>query len=68
MTLFGVVLSSIVNEIIKTVSSVLFFLRKDFEHKKARKRKANDFHPLRSFCAREKLLPLLFSVRLFLFC
>ena len=36
----------------------LFFLRKNFNHKNAPKRKTNNFHPLRSFCARENLLPL----------
>ena len=30
--------------------------------------KTNDFHPLRVFCPRENLLPLFFSVCLFLFC
>ena len=35
--------------------------------KKAPKRETNNFHPLRSFCAREKL-PLLVSACLFLFC
>ena len=37
-----------------------FFLRNDFEHKKASKCKTNDFLPLRSFCVCQKLLPLLF--------
>ena len=46
----------------------LFFLRKDFERKKAPKRKTKDFHPLRTLCASKTLLPLLLSVRLFLFC
>ena len=46
----------------------LFFLQKGFERKKAPKPKANDFQSLRSFCAREKLLPLLFFVCLILFC
>ena len=44
------------------------FLRKGFKRTKMTKRKANDFHLLRSFCVREKLLPFLFSVSLFLFC
>ena len=39
----------------------LFFLRKDFEHKKAPKRLLEVF-------VHKKLLPLLFFVRLFLFC
>ena len=47
---------------------VVFFLRKDFECKKVPKRKINGFHPLRSFCAREIFLPLLFIVCLILFC
>ena len=48
----------------------LFSLRKDFERKKNSKpnRKTYNFYPLRSFCAREKILSLLFFTRLFLFC
>ena len=34
----------------------------------APKCKTNDFHPLRSFCVHEKLLPLLFFICLILFC
>ena len=61
--------SGIIYEVIRTISSLLiFFLRKDFERKKSTQTYSNDFHPLSSFCAREKLLPLLFSVCLFLFC
>ena len=45
-----------------------FFLRKDFGRTKNTKRKTNSIHPLRSFCAHEKLLPLLISVCLILFC
>ena len=41
----------------------LFFLRKDFEHTKS----TNNFHPLRSFYARKKPLPLSFFICLFLF-
>ena len=44
-----------------------FFYRKVLSVKKATKRKTHDFHPLRSFCAL-KMLPLLFFVRVFLFC
>ena len=36
--------------------------------KKAPNRETNNLHPLKSFCAREKLLPLLVSVCLVLFC
>ena len=36
--------------------------------KKALKSKTNNFHSLRTFCAREELLPLLISIRLFLVC
>ena len=46
----------------------LFFLRKDFARTKCTRHKTSDFHPLRSFFACEKLLPLLFSVCLILFC
>ena len=50
--------SSIVNEVIKTISKLFFiylfiFLRKDFEVKKAPKRKINNFPPSRSFSARK---------------
>ena len=65
LTLTSLFLSSIVFEVIRTIS---IFLRKKFERKKALKRKTSDFHPLKSFCAREKLLHSLFFVRLFLFC
>ena len=30
---------------------LFIYLKNDFEHKKAPKRKTNDFHPLRRFCA-----------------
>ena len=55
--LIGVYVSSIIFEIIRAIS---IFLRKTFELKKALKRKTNDFHPLRSFFACKRLLPLLF--------
>ena len=45
-----------------------FFLRKDFARTKSTKRKPNDIHPLRGFCTHEKVLPLLISVCLILFC
>ena len=64
----GVHISSVVFEAIRTISSLVFFIRKNIERKKAIKRKTNDFQLLRRFCACEKLLPLLFFVRLFLFC
>ena len=35
------------------------FYEKISSVKEAPKRKASDFHPLRSFCARKKLLPFL---------
>ena len=44
-----------------------FFLRTNFECKKAPKFKTNGFHFLKSFCECEKLVPLLFFVRLFVF-
>ena len=46
----------------------LFFLRKDFEGKKAPKCRINNSHLLKSFCANKKLLPFLFGVCLILFC
>ena len=55
--LIGVCVSSIAFKVIRTIS---IFLRKTFELKKALKRKTNDFHPLRSFFACKRLLPLLF--------
>ena len=65
----GVHASSIVNEVSGQFRVCLFFLRKDFEReKKTPKQKTNDFHPLWSFCARKKLLLLLFFIRSFLFC
>ena len=60
---------SIVFEIIRVILGLLIvFYEKILSIEKATKRKTKDFHPLRSFCASEKLLPLLFNVRLFLFC
>ena len=47
---------------------LIVFYEKILSIEKATKRKTKDFHPLRSFCASKKLLPLLFNVRLFLFC
>ena len=48
------------------------FLRRNFERKKSTKTQNKRFPPsqklLRSFCARKKLLPLLFFVHLILFC
>ena len=44
-----------------------FFLRKDFACTKSIKRKTNDFYPLKIFCA-QKIVALLFSVCLILFC
>ena len=49
MTLFGVVLSSIVNEIIKTVSSVLFFYEKILSIKKHESAKQTIFTLLEVF-------------------
>ena len=49
MTLFGVVLSSIVNEIIKTVSSVLFFYEKILSIKKHESAKQTIFTFLEVF-------------------
>ena len=46
----------------------LVFYEKVLNPQKAPKSKTNNLHPLRSFCARKKLLPLLFSVYLILFC
>ena len=45
-----------------------FFDEKISRARKAQKRKTNDFYPLKILCVLEKLLPLLFSVNLFLFC
>ena len=60
---------SIVFEIIRVILGLLIvFYEKILSIEKATKRKTKDFHPLRSFCASKKLLPLLFNVRLFLFC
>ena len=42
--------SSIVNEVIKTVSSQFFFLRKYFERTKAYKRKITNFAACLCFC------------------
>ena len=50
------------------VCLLFFFFENILSVKKTPKHKTNDFHPLRSFCAREKLLPLLFFVCLILFC
>ena len=50
MTLFGVVLSSIVNEIIKTVSSVLFFYEKILSIKKHESAKQTIFTLLEVLC------------------
>ena len=59
----------IVFEIIRVILGLLIvFYEKILSIEKATKRKTKDFHPLRSFCASKKLLPLLFNVRLFLFC
>ena len=44
-----------------------FFYKKILNTQKAPKRKTNDFHPIRSFCTRKKLLLLLFNVCLILF-
>ena len=62
------VCSSIVNEVIKTISSLFFFYEKILSVKKSSKCKTNDFPPLRSSFVRKKLLPLLFFVCLILFC
>ena len=57
------------NEVINTISNMsIFFFIKNISAIKSTKCKTNDFHLLRSFCAREKLLPLFFSVCLILFC
>ena len=47
--------------------AVYFFYEKISLAQKAPKHKISDFHPLKNF-AREKLLPLLLSVCLILFC
>ena len=62
MQLIGVHVSSIVYEVIRTISSLIFF----FYEKNLNI--SNDFHPLRNFCVRENLLPLLVFVPLLLFC
>ena len=62
------VCSSIVNEVIETISSLFFLYEKILSVKKASKCKANDFPPLRNLCVRKKLLPLLIFVCLILFC
>ena len=59
--LIGVHVSSIHYEVIRTISSLIFF----FYEKNLNI--SNDFHSLRSFCVRENLLPLLVFVPLFLF-
>ena len=64
--LIGVHVSSVVDE--DNFKSVYFFYENNFKGEKNTKRKTNDFHPLRSFCACKKMLPLLFSVPLFFFC
>ena len=56
--------SNIVFEAVKTILDLFiiiiffffFFSRKYFERKKAPKCKTNDFHTLKSFCAREKIV------------
>ena len=55
--------SNIVFEAVKTILDlfiiiiiIFFFSRKDFERKKAPKCKPNNFHTLKSFCAREKIV------------
>ena len=54
--------SNIVFEAVKTIIDlfiiiiIFFFSRKGFERKKAPKCKTNDFHTLKSFCAREKIV------------
>ena len=59
----------LLNGAIKTILSlfIFFFGEKVSRAQKVQKRKTNDFYPLKSLCVREKLLPLLFSVNLFLF-
>ena len=64
--------SSIINEAISTISILFyfffFFYEKILSVQKAPKPKTNYFDPLRSFCARKKPLPLLFTLLLpFLF-
>ena len=50
--LIGVHVSSMVNEVIRTISrEFIFALRKNSPN--APKLKTNDFHPLKSFCARK---------------
>ena len=58
--------SSIVNDVIQTISSKFFFF---FLTKKvwAYIKYQNDFQRVRSFCARKKLLPLFFLFRWFIF-
>ena len=60
-------LSSIVNEAVKIISSwTIFFTKRFWAHKKHQSAKQTTFIILEDF-VREKLLPLLFFVRLFLF-
>ena len=63
--------SSIANEVIRTIlsqSNFFFFYERIMRAQKGPKRKTNYFYALRNFCAPKKLLPLLFSVCLILFC
>ena len=69
----GVHVSSIVNwgyqDNFKPIYLFIYFFDKKTLHaQKAQKRKTNNFDPLKSLCAHKKLLSLLFSVSLFLFC
>ena len=60
--------SSIVNEVIRTISILfIFFYEKTLSIKKAPKRKTNDFHLLRNFYAPKNLLSLLFLFACFCF-
>ena len=57
--------SSIVNDVIQTISSKIFFFltKKVWAYIKYQ----NDFQRVRSFCVRKKLLPLFFLFRWFIF-
>ena len=60
--------SSIVFEAIRTILSLFFFLWKDFKCKKKHQNAKQTIFTLLEVFVWEKLLPLLFFVRLILFC
>ena len=58
----------VVFEVIRTISRLfMFFYDKILSIEEALKRKTNPFHPVKSFCAYKKLLPLLLFVHFFCF-